>query len=307
MQDKTTLGISGTFRQFIEALVEEVVINGEPFDAQKKWLRKYSEAEGVDHEALERNLNDFIDIIREWHELHTKSSEMMARMLAKECHLSDTALQALFNQAPKKAGTGANDHDYVDLGLPSGTLWATCNIGATKPEEYGDYFAWGETDTKRIYDENTYKYANCSLYKLTKYCNKSDYGNNGFTDCLTELQRVDDPAAANWGGGWQTPSSEQWEELLENTTHEWTTQNGVKGCLFTSKKNGETLFLPAAGCRRNSSLLEAGSNGYYWSSSLDTGYPSGARGFYFGSGSYYVSGNFRYHGQSVRPVRSGQN
>lgn len=302
MQDRTSLGISDTFRQFIEALVEEVVINDEPFDAQKKWLRKYSEAEGVDYEALERNLNDFIDIIREWHELHTKSSEMMARMLAKECHLSDTALQALFDHAPKKVGNSANGHEYVDLGLPSGTLWATCNVGATKPEEYGDYFAWGETSIKNTYNWPPYKYSKGDYKNLTKYCCKSDFGDNGFTDSLTELQHGDDPAAVYWGGGWQTPSYEQWEELLANTTNEWTTQNGVDGCLFTSKKNGQMIFLPAAGDRWDGELGYAGDDGSYWSRSLYTGDPSDAWNLTFYSDDCGMDHNYRSRGFSVRPV-----
>ena len=206
------------------------------------------------------------------------------------------------------AQTDANGHEYVDLGLPSGTLWATCNIGATKPEEYGDYYAWGETSTKNVYNWTTYKYANGKYDKLTKYCNGSDYGNNGFTDNLTELQRGDDPATANWGSGWQTPSYEQWKELLANTTNEWTTQNGVKGRLFTSKKNGKSLFLPAAGGRWFDELYFVGSVGIYWSSSLYTGSPHGAWGFLFYSGSYgsLVSYGGRGYGRSVRAVRSAR-
>ena len=191
----------------------------------------------------------------------------------------------------------------VDLGLPSGTLWATCNIGASKPEDYGSYFAWGETYTKSTYNWSTYKYANGNGYKLTKYCNDSDYGNNGFTDNLTVLQAGDDPATAKWGSGWRTPSKEQWEELLSNTTHQWTTQNGVKGRKFTSKKNGNSVFLPAAGRRWDSELYDAGSYGYYWSRSLYTDYPIYAWRLYFYSDVCYVDYDYRYHGFSVRPVR----
>ena len=210
------------------------------------------------------------------------------------------------------AQTDANGHAYVDLGLPSGTLWATCNIGATKPEEYGDYFAWGETSTKDTYDWTTYKYSKGDEEdELTKYCNNSDFGNNGFTDNLTELQRGDDPATANWGSGWQTPSDEQWEELLANTTSELTTQNGVEGRLFTSKKNGQSLFLPAAGRRWCDELYGVGSSGYYWSSSLGTDTPDGAWTFSFwtfsfDSGSYFVDDDSRDGGQSVRAVRSAR-
>ena len=201
----------------------------------------------------------------------------------------------------------ANGHEYVDLGLPSGTLWATCNIGATKPEEYGDYFAWGETSTKNTYNWSTYKYCNSGYDDFTKYCNKSDYGNNGFTDDLTELQRGDDPATANWGSDWCMPTIKQWIELLKNTTNEWTMQNGVKGRLFTSKKNGKSLFLPAAGYRWDDELYFVGSVGFCWSSSLYTDYPYIAWYFYFSSDFYYMYyGYYRYYGQSVRAVRSAR-
>ena len=145
----------------------------------------------------------------------------------------------------------SNGHDYVDLGLPSGTLWATMNIGATKPEEYGDYFAWGETEPKDIYAWSTYKYGN--VYNaLTKYCNNSSYGKDGFTDSLTELELADDAARVNWGGEWRMPTSGQVQELIDNTTSAWTNNynnTGVSGMTFTSKTNGNTMFVPAAGTK----------------------------------------------------------
>ncbi len=194
-------------------------------------------------------------------------------------------------------------HDYVDLGLPSGTLWATCNVGANKPEEYGDYFAWGETQKKATYNYDTYKYANGAKDRLTKYCNKSNSGNNGFTDNLTVLQLSDDAATANWGSGWRTPSKAQWEELIDNTTHTWTTRNGVTGRLFTAK-NGNSLFLPAAGYRWVVELYYAGRYGHYWSSSLSTDYPSGAWSLGFVSRVANVNHGYgRCDGFSVRPVR----
>ena len=198
-----------------------------------------------------------------------------------------------------------NGHDYVDLGLPSGTLWATCNIGASKPEDYGDYHAWGETkpQTSNIYNWSSYKYANGASDKLTKYCDNSYYGKNGFTDNLTTLQSGDDPATSNWGTGWQTPSKDQWKELLDNTTNTWTTQNGVKGKLFTSKKNGQRLFLPAAGYRWGSELDDAGSGGDYWSRSLNTDNPNYAWYLYFFSGDCRMYYRYRSNGFSVRPVR----
>ena len=199
----------------------------------------------------------------------------------------------------------ANGHEYVDLGLPSGTLWATCNVGASKPEGYGNYYAWGETSPKSTYNWDTYRYANGNINKLTKYCNKSGYCNNGFIHNVITLESIDDPAAANWGGAWQTPSKAQWDELLANTTNQWTTKNCVVGRLFTSKKNGQSFFLPAAGCRwdSDSGRVGIGSCGRYWSRSLYTDFPYRAWGLYFYNAAGYVSNGDRNYGFSVRPVR----
>ena len=200
---------------------------------------------------------------------------------------------------------GGNYHEYVDLGLPSGLLWATCNVGADTPEDYGDYFAWGEISTKSTYNWNTYQYCMGSSTTMTKYCSKSIYGYNGFTDDLTTLLPEDDAATANWGSDWRMPTKEEWQELYQNTTHTWTTQNGVNGRLFTAS-NGNSFFLPAAGYRAVGGLSGAGSFGYYCSSSLDTGSPSNARGFYFDSIYYDMGSGNRYYGLSVRGVRSSR-
>lgn len=197
---------------------------------------------------------------------------------------------------------------YVDLGLPSGTLWATCNIGADSPEDYGDYFAWGETEGynegKTTFSWSTYKWCKGSYKTLTKYCNDSSSGYNGFTDDKTELDLEDDAAYVNWGAASRMPSYEQFQELINSdyTTTEWTTQNGVNGRKITSKTNGNYIFLPAAGFRFNSSLDGAGSYGNYWARTLDTSGPNFARilavdSSYIGPTNYY-----RYNGQSVRPV-----
>ena len=193
--------------------------------------------------------------------------------------------------------------DWVDLGLPSGLLWATRNVGATSPEDYGDYFAWGETTPKSVYNVTTYIYFNGVPHQLTKYCNNSDFGYNGFIDNLTILQPGDDAATANYGG--RTPTFEEWEELMNNTTSIWTTQNGVNGRLFTGT-NGNRLFLPAAGFRLDSSLNFDGCNGLYWSSSLNTGNPYGACDYDFALIYQSMGGSSRHVGLSVRAVRSTQ-
>lgn len=201
-------------------------------------------------------------------------------------------------------GSGTfNGHEYVDLGLPSSTLWATCNVGADTPEAYGEYFAWGEITPKTTYNWSTYKYSNGGeeMNAFTKYCNDSNFGYDDFTDNLTVLQPMDDAATANWGNGWCMPTVEQWVELYQNTTHTWTAQNGVNGRLFTAS-NGNSLFLPAAGYRWDDVHNSAGSIGYYWSSSLDTISPYNAWNFNFYVDSYYVFGFSRSDGRSVRAV-----
>ena len=192
-----------------------------------------------------------------------------------------------------------NGHEYVDLGLPSGLLWATCNVGASSPEEYGDYFAWGETEPKNYYDWSTYKWCNGTDTSMTKYCTGSYFGS---VDNKTVLELADDAARANWGGSWRMPTREEQDELRNNCTWTWTTQNGVNGRKVTGP-NGNSIFLPAAGVRYNSSLYSAGSYGYYWSSSLYASYSNSAYGLYFSSGYVVWDSGYRYDGQSVRPVR----
>ena len=208
-------------------------------------------------------------------------------------------------QGNSGGGGNSGNHAYVDLGLPSGTLWATCNVGANSPEEYGDYFAWGETEPRDYYDWNTYKYATGDFNKLTKYCSHSNWGNNGFTDTLTILQPEDDAATANWGSGWRMPTKEETSELYDICNSTFTTQNGVTGLLFVGT-NGNTLFLPAAGYRYGDELYDAGSQGLYWSSSLLIygSFYAWSRGFH--SDNFGLYGNNRYFGFSVRPVRSSQ-
>ena len=193
-----------------------------------------------------------------------------------------------------------NGYAYVDLGLS--VKWATCNVGANNPEDYGDYFAWGETTTKDTYSWSTYKYCNGSSSTLTKYCNNSSYVNNGFTDNKTQLELSDDAARANWGGSWRMPTDTEKTELRTECTWTWTTQNGVDGRIVTSKTNGNSIFLPAAGYRRDSSLNKAGTYGEYWSSSLDTDDSSYAWGVFFSSSGVRGYIGYRSDGLSVRPV-----
>ena len=221
-----------------------------------------------------------------------------------------------------------NGHEYVDLGLPSGLKWATCNVGATKPEEYGDYFAWGDTvpyyssqdpltwrEKKTGYNWASYTWCEGSYKTMTKYCNDSNYGYNDFTDSKTTLVLEDDAASYNWGGSWHMPTKGDIEELLatkDNTTdYTWTWCDGnntkyagtdVKGWQIVRISTGATLFLPAAGYRDDTYLGDVGSYGYYWSSSLYAYFPNFAWYVYFDSGDRYTGGSYRYLGRSVRPV-----
>lgn len=232
-------------------------------------------------------------------------------------------------------------HEYVDLGLPSGTLWATTNVGATNPEDCGGYFAWGETvpyggedtsnlsnyqyaDTyvKTYYSSYTYKWGTFEDGLLTKYCDNSEYGYKGYTDALTELELSDDAAYVNWGPGWRTPTKEQLEELVDpaNTKMECITVNGVLGRKITSIRSGyegNSIFLPFAGGAREDedpASTGLGMVGVYWSRTLlQEADPTLSHSLYMlsdeameeaGEASAMVMYNYRVFGFSVRPVRA---
>ncbi len=186
-------------------------------------------------------------------------------------------------------------HEHVDLNLPSGLKWAAYNVGAIIPEDYGDYFAWGETLPKNYYYWNTYKWCNGTQTTLSKYCSDASYGNHGFTDQKTVLDLADDAARANWGGKWRIPTDDEWKELIDNCTWTWTTHNGVNG-YEVKGSNGNSIFLPAAGFFGYEVLVESDLKCCYWSSSLHTEYPSRA---WLGFDHIYYC---RYYGLSVRPV-----
>lgn len=165
----------------------------------------------------------------------------------------------------------ASKHQYVDLGLS--VKWATCNIGATKPEERGEFFSWGETENKRKNNWDTYKYSEGSKKSLTKYCSNPDYAWHGLVDSVSVLDLEDDVAHMKWGGTWRIPTKAQIDELLENCTWEWTTLNEVNGYKVTSKKPGYTdrsIFLPVTGKYEDGKVFNYRSHGYYWSRNCGT-------------------------------------
>ena len=194
-----------------------------------------------------------------------------------------------------------SQYEAVDLGLPSGLKWATCNVGANSPEEYGDYFAWGETEPKENYDWSTYKWCNGSYNTLTKYNTSSNYGT---VDNKMVLDFEDDAARANWGANWRIPTDANWTELITECTWAWTSQNGKYGSLVTGP-NGKSIFLPATGSRGGTSLHDAGTYGDYRSSSLYTERPTYSSDMGFGSGGVYRGDGYRCYGHAVRPVYGG--
>ncbi|MBQ0158264.1 MAG: hypothetical protein KBS47_04565, partial [Bacteroidales bacterium] len=238
------------------------------------------------------------------------------------------------------ASVNANGHEFVDLGIEITEggktyklLFATMNVGASAPEKFGDYFAWGETtpyyeagwttdgksgdevtfggtwksslkDSSVGYDWVNYAWCAGTNKTLTKYCGKSSYGNNGYTDTLTQLELADDAAHVNWGGDWVMPTTAEWQALYDNCSREWTTLNDVNGWKFTSTKDtSKSIFLPAAGYFGATSVDGVGSRGYCWSSSLYTDSPARAYRLYFSSDDVYPAySDGRDYGQSVRPV-----
>ena len=203
-----------------------------------------------------------------------------------------------------------NGYDYVDLGLPSGTLWATCNVGATKPSDYGKYFQWGDVQGytqdqigcreqvgkgkgkgKKAFTWTDYKFnIDGSFSNFSKYTTKG-----------ATLELEDDAAHVNMGGSWHIPTPDQIKELINNTTSEWTIQDGVNGMTFTST-NGKSIFIPAAGHAENGSLIGSGDYGHVWSSMLNSSFVSSGQHLNFSSGHVGLDFNNRSYGYSVRGV-----
>ena len=202
----------------------------------------------------------------------------------------------------EKENAGDGSMEWVDLGLPSGLLWAKWNLGATKPEEYGNYYAWGETTPKKTYTWDTYLHCiDGNSGEFTKYCYLPSYGYNEYTDSLTVLQPIDDAATVVLGDGARIPTNEEWNELDSVCSKQWTSKHGVKGYKYKGP-NGNTLFLPAGGYRWEDTLCDDGSRGLYWSSSLWMDYPERAWGYRFNWLVAYRHYAYRCEGFSVRAV-----
>lgn len=185
-----------------------------------------------------------------------------------------------------------NNHKYVDLGLPSGLKWATCNVGASTPTDYGDYYAWGETSTKSEYTEKN---------SLTYRKWPSELRSSGIIDQSGNLKMTHDAANANWGGTWRIPTQTEFQELIDRCDLKWTTQDGHNGYLVTGS-NGHSIFLPAAGWRRDHLLIHDGENGCYWRATPNLKHSDRAFSLYFGSSYPGADWYLRSIGRSIRPV-----
>ena len=263
-------------------------------------MKTQIEALGTDQTAIATQIGEVTaainNLIAEVKSGNKSAADALAEIIKKLAELKGNIGGGGSGGETPGGGDTPSMEDYVDLGLPSGIKWATKNLGASKPSDYGDYYAWGETEPKPDYSWATYKWG--TMDNLTKYNN---------SDGKTTLEAADDAATQKLGSSWRMPTSAEIAELLnpDNCTWTWITQDGVKGYEVKSKKNGNSIFLPAAGYREGSELGEAGRRGDYRSSSLDMSYYYNnniAIKLYFDSGEYNRYGSSRFIGNSVRPV-----
>ena len=190
--------------------------------------------------------------------------------------------------------------EAIDLGLS--VKWASCNIGALSPEDYGNYYSWGEVEEKDEYSLANYKW--CKPYTFKSLKKYSTLSGHGVVDGKSVLEAGDDIATVELGAPWRMPTKEEFEELISNCECEWSSVNGVNGMLFTSKVNGNSIFLPAAGFKRDARLNKAGQVGHYWSSSLSEAQMDNACSLDFHKGYSFITRTvMRLNGMTVRPVK----
>lgn len=229
-----------------------------------------------------RAMGKLADDMRNWLRLPLPNNQ------GKTIDTKDTYIRRPNHQSEKS--DEINSHPQaIDLGLPSGTKWASCNVGATKPEEYGDYFAWGEIENKSDYGWSSY---------LHFEGREEGCSNLGSDIAGTKY----DVAHKSWGDCWRMPTTEQFKELIDYCHHEKITLKGIEGLKLTSKFNGNSIFLPSTGFHMNSNLHEAGSSGHYWSSTQDPLCSIYAVCLYFDLGGIRMYNSSRFEGLSVRPV-----
>ena len=295
----------------IEAAVKALPDYGSKFDlivASLGEIKDQAEALGTGQTSIASKIasvTDAInDLVAEVNSGNTSAAAALAQIIQKLEELKGSI---------GGGGTTPSTMEYVDLGLPSGLKWAKCNLGASKPSDYGDYYAWGETAPKADFTWDTYKWmqAGHSHWRyITKYTFADGqtggiwYDSAGafIGDNKTVLDAADDAATANLGSPWRMPTIVEIAELVTKCTWTWTTQDGVEGCQVDGP-NGNAIFLPATGHYEESGLIYAGTRGNYWSSSLDSADCTTARGYDFFSGGGASGKYYRYYGLAVRPVR----
>ena len=295
----------------IEAAVKGMPDYGEKLSAivaSLNAIKDQAEALGTGQTSIASKIAGVIDaindLVAEVNSGNTSAASALAQIIQKLEDLKGSI---------GGGGTTPSPVEYVDLGLPSGLKWAKCNLGASKPSDYGDYYSWGETAPKADYDWPTYKWMQAGKSNsnyITKYTVADGqtwgiwYDSSGafIGDNKTVLAAADDAATANLGSPWRMPTADEIQELIDNCTWIWTTQDGVNGYQVDGP-NGNAIFLPASGEREDSGLIDAGTKARYWSSSLRTTLNSYAHHIYFDSGNYERQGVLRCYGYSVRPVR----
>ena len=301
----------------IEAAVKGMPDYGSKFDlivASLGEIKDQAEALGTGQTSIASKIasvTDAInDLVAEVNSGNTSAAAALAQIIQK---LEDLKGSIGGGGTPPGGGETPSTMEYVDLGLPSGLKWAKCNLGASKPSESGDYYAWGETAPKAEYTWATYKWmqAGQSDWKyITKYTFADgvtegiwyDSAREFIGDNKTVLVAADDAATQQLGSPWRMPTIDEIQELLVNCTWTWTTQDGVNGYQVDGP-NGNAIFLPAAGYRKVSGLKYAGSQGYCWSSSLSTTESNCAYSLDLHSDRYLIARTYRYFGYTVRPVR----
>ena len=287
------------------------------YDAEKEYFLKHQD-KLVLRETQELDLQTVLEGLERREQQKKERKKLREAKKAEAKEILETVVEVVaeekvvlpdaVNAEPEEKNTlgkiNANGHEYVDLGLPSGTLWATCNVGATKPEEYGDYFAWGEVEPKSEYSWENYKWCDGNRNSINKYCNDSKFGK---VDNKTILELCDDVANVKWRGDWCMPTKKDFVEILEVCSWSWVNVNGVNGYEVRSKENKNHIFLPVSnlskGCLSNA----------YWSCSSNEIYVDSSYILYLvfnrrnisrcGSAKEYSIGrSWRFSSTRVRPV-----
>lgn len=308
----------------IEAAVKALPDYGSKFDlivASLDAIKGQAEALGTGQTGIATQIagvtsaiNALVDQVKDG---DTDAAAALAQIIQK---LEDLKGSIGGGGTPPGGGETPSTMEYVDLGLPSGLKWAKCNLGASKPSDYGDYYAWGETAPKADYTWATYKWmqAGHSHWRyITKYTFADgktggiwyDSSGNFIGDNLTTLRPADDAATQQLGSPWRMPTVDEQEELITKCTWTWTTQDGVNGYQVDGP-NGNAIFLPAAGLRSGSALGSAGSRGFYLSNSHSSHSSHSTsrndvvfRIYFYSNGQHSMDTYLRCLGYSVRPVR----